>query len=295
LNALYESIVFVGLCVVFSIAGLIVVRKTFSRQDFKKHHEIAGYLISVVGTLYSILLGLIVVNVQSKFDESRTMAQAEASSCSDIANLSRGLEEDQAARICAYLRWYYTVVQAEDWERIGDGQAEEESIPPYQGLWRAVAQVEPNGNRASSCYASMLDSMKRLSDARRYRMSSHKRGLSLVVWIVLVSGAVMIILFTYFFRLDSARTQTLLTVFVALFVSLNLLLVKLFENPYRSELLIKKGAFYFKPSVFNMSETRKKEIAIPPWVFDDPAAGPTAEPSHLLPDNPVKSGSPFTN
>jgi hypothetical protein len=109
----------------------------------------------------------------------------------------------------------------------------------------------------------MLDSMKRLSDARRYRMSSRRRGLSPIVWLVLCCGAVMIILFTYFFRVDSVRTQGLLTVFVALFVSLNLLLVKLFENPYRNELLIKKGAFYFKPSVFDMSAARKLDATLP--------------------------------
>jgi hypothetical protein len=263
-NALFESIILVGGGVFFSVVGLVIVRRTFRRQDFKKHHEIAGYLISVVGTLYSILLGLIVVNVQSKFDESRTMAQAEASSCSDIANVGRGLDFGEASTICTCLRWYYTVVQSEDWERIGNGQETEASIPAYQGLWRAVAAVNPKTNRESACYSSMLDSMKRLSDARRYRMSAKKRGLSPIVWLVLVSGAIMIILFTYFFRVDSARTQTLLTIFVALFVSLDLLLVRLFENPYRNELLIKKGSFYYKPSVFDMKATRKLDATFKP-------------------------------
>jgi flagellar basal body-associated protein FliL len=274
-NALVESVILVGGGVLFSVVGLIVVRRTFRRQDFKKHHEIAGYLISVVGTLYSILLGLIVVNVQSKFDESREMAQAEASSCSDIANVARGLSYNEASEICRFLKWYYVVVQSEDWERIAEGRDTEASIPPYQGLWRAVAAVNPTNNRETSCYSALLDSMKRLSDARRYRMSARKRGLSIIVWLVLCVGAVMIILFTYFFRVESARTQTLLTMIVALFVSLNLLLVKLFENPYRNELLIKRGAFYFKPSVFDMRETRNmKVITIPPEVLKEGDAVP---------------------
>lgn len=279
MNVLLESSILVGGSVLFSVIGLVVVRKTFHRQDFKKHHEIAGYLISVVGTLYSILLGLIVVNVQSKFDESRTMAQAEASSCSDIANLARGLKIEDASKIGEYLRWYYTVVQNQDWERVSEGLELEESIPPYQGLWRSVAAVEPNTNRESACYSSVLDSMKRLSDARRYRMSARKRGLSPIVWLVLCSGAVMIIMFTYFFKVESARTQTLLTIFVALFVSLNLLLVKLFENPYRTELGIKKGAFYFKPNVFNMKGTRAMPMPVPPPVPKDDES-PLDSPSH---------------
>ncbi|MBU6451700.1 MAG: DUF4239 domain-containing protein [Cyanobacteria bacterium REEB67] len=258
MSVIDESILLVGGGVLCSVIGLVAVRKTFRRHDFKKHHEIAGYFISVVGTLYSILLGLIVVNVQSKFDESKMMAQAEASSCSDISNICRGLPRSQADRVRSYLQWYYTVVQAEDWEKIAEGGAQELSIPAYQGLWNCVSALEPTTNKESACFSSVLDSMKRLSDARRYRMSARKRGLSSIVWVVLCTGAVMIILFTYFFWVESAGTQTLLTVFVALFVTLNLLLVRLFENPYRSELLIKKGAFYFRPSVLGFNGDKSK-------------------------------------
>jgi hypothetical protein len=63
-------------------------------------------------------------------------------------------------------------------------------------------------------------------------------------------GAALTILFTFFFWVESTITQVALTIFVALFISLNLLLVKLFENPYRSELMIKHGAFGLKASVF---------------------------------------------
>ena len=236
------------MCVRFFVATIL-----------KSTHEIAGYFISVVGTLYSILLGLIVVNVQSKFDESKMMAQTEASSCSDVANICRGLPRADAVKIRSYLQWYYTVVQQEDWQKIADGSTSEQSIPAYQGLWNAISALEPQTNKQSACFSSLLDSMKRLSDARRYRMSARKRGLSIIVWTVLCLGAVMIILFTYFFWVESASTQLLLTVFVALFVSLNLLLVRLFENPYRNELLIKRGAFYFRPAVLGTSPEKVVE------------------------------------
>jgi hypothetical protein len=92
--------------------------------------------------------------------------------------------------------------------------------------------------------------MKSLSDARRFRMFARKRALSPIVWAVLAVGAVMTVVFTYFFWVESFAMQMVLTIFVALFISLNLLLVRLFDNPYRRELLVKEGAFSYDPKVF---------------------------------------------
>jgi hypothetical protein len=89
---------------------------------------------------------------------------------------------------------------------------------------------------------------------------------------VLITGAALTILFTFFFWVESTITQVALTIFVALFISLNMLLVKLFENPYRSELMIKHGAFGLKASVFATGNddgpTDKKSTTVLPHGFD---------------------------
>jgi len=251
MNALTESILIVGGGIAFAACGALLARTSFLRKEFSKHHEVAGYLLSIVGTLYSVLLGLIVVDVQSKFDQARMMAETEANCCSTIANFSRGFPPEVRTTILVPLKSYYTTVQTEDWEAIASGAQIEGSIPDYQHLWRAIARYDPNGNREISCYNHELDTMKSLSDARRYRMFARKRALSEVVWTVLIVGAILTITFTYMFWVESKTLQLVLTVFVALFISLNLLLVRLFENPYRQELGIKQSAFSFKANVFS--------------------------------------------
>ena len=250
MSILLDSIILIGSCLLFTGLGLFLVRRYFHTVDFSKHHEVAGYLLAVIGTMYSVLLGLIVVNVQTKFDQARLMAETEANCCSDIANLCRGLPEATRITIRMPLKDYYTVVQSEDWEAVSSGAIKEGSVPAYQGMWRAIAAYQPEGNRESSCYQAILQSMKELSDARRFRMVARKRGLSPIIWAVLIFGAALTIIFTYFFWVDIVRTQVALTLCVALFIALNMLLVRIFENPYRNELMIKHGAFGLKPGVF---------------------------------------------
>jgi Protein of unknown function (DUF4239) len=264
MNAVTESILIVGGGVILAMCGALIARRSFLREEFTKHHEVAGYLLSIVGTLYSVLLGLIVVDVQSKFDQARMMAESEASSCSAIVQFSRGFPPDVRNSIRIPLKNYYTTVQAEDWEAIASGATVEGSIPAYQALWRSIASYDPNGNREISCYNHELDTMKSLSDARRYRMFARKRALSNIVWAVLIVGAVLTITFTYMFWVESKTLQLVLTVFVALFILLNLLLVRLFENPYRQELGIKEGSFSFNPNVvFNGPQENPSENSDP--------------------------------
>jgi hypothetical protein len=254
LNALFDTVIVIGGCLAFSGIGLLIVRKCFHKVQFEKHHEVAGYLLTVVGTMYSVLLGLIVVNVQGKFDQARQMAETEANSCSDLWNYCRGLPGEVRYTIRLPLKDYYATVQNEDWEASAAGKVTEQSVPSYQAMWRAIAAFQPQTSRESACYSSILETMKSLADARRFRMVARRRFLSPVIWMVLITGCVLTILFSYFFWVDSARTQIALTFFVTIFIALNMLLVRLFENPYRSEFLVKQGAFTLKSEILNPTE-----------------------------------------
>jgi vacuolar-type H+-ATPase subunit I/STV1 len=254
MDAIIEAVLIVGGSLVFSVAGVLFVRRKYHKPELVKHHEVAGYMLAIVSTLYAVLLGLIVVSAQTKYDQARLTAETEANCCSDIANFARGFPKEARNSIRAPLKAYYETVQSEDWEKVAQGE-KEQSIPAYQGMWRAIADYQPDGNREVSCYQSVLSTMKSLADARRFRMFARKRFLSPIVWTVLIAGAIMTVVFTYFFWVESTFMQITLTVFVALFISLNLLLVKLFDNPYRHELLVKEGAFSFNSNVFAVSES----------------------------------------
>lgn len=45
-----------------SVAGLLAVRRYIHLDNLRKCHEVGGYLLSVVGTMYAVLLGLVVVD-----------------------------------------------------------------------------------------------------------------------------------------------------------------------------------------------------------------------------------------
>jgi len=78
-----------------------------------------------------------------------------------------------------------------------------------------------------------------LRDERRARTSMALYRLPVIEWIVLCTGAVITIVFTYFFRLESHRIQLAMTGMVALLIALNLYLIVLFAAPYSGDLRVK--------------------------------------------------------
>ncbi|MBX9687182.1 MAG: DUF4239 domain-containing protein [Candidatus Obscuribacterales bacterium] len=256
MTTLFECIGIVLVSTVMALCGLFIVRKRISRAALEACHEVGGYLLAVVGTLYAILLGLIVVNAQSNVDQARQLAIAEANTLSNIYHLSRPFAQPSKQAIRDSLYGYALAIENQDWSKVEEGKEKEATVPEYRRLWREVTSYVPQGQNEQQCYSTMLADMEQLSDARRHRMVAARCGLSPVLWMVLIVGGAMIVLFTYFFFVESLLAQTLMTSFVVIFLALNIYLIYLYQNPYRKELGVKQAGFSYSFS--------------PNWFKDDP-------------------------
>ena len=260
MHSLFEAMLIVGGTTALAALGVLVARRIFRHHQLSRHHQVAGYFLSVIGTLFALVLGLLVVNVESKYERAVSAAQTEANACSDIWNFSRGLAPAIRHSIRSSVKEFYTVAQKESFEKIAEGKSPEESDTAFAQLWGDLLAYQPVGNRQSSCYQSCLQVMQDLSDARSYRVTFTRRGLAPIVWVVLITGGVLIVAFTYLFFVESRIVQVVLTVLMAGFIALNLLLVTNFEHPYREHLHVQAGAFSFNPDVFDDPSTNTNNV-----------------------------------
>lgn len=245
-----DGVLIIGGSLAVSLGGMWLVRTKVPRETLLENHEVAGYMLSIVGTLYAILLGLIVVNVQTKFEVANQMAVTEANCLSDLAHLANLYSESTRKQIHQHLFEYATSARDQDWSKVSTGQAKEATIPSYRALWKTINKLELNGSKQESAFSNILTTMAQLSDARRFRMVASHNGLSPILWAVLIIGEVLIVWFTYFFFVENIKAQTIMTTFVVVFLSLNLLLVFLYDNPYRSELGARNAGVTFHPEWF---------------------------------------------
>jgi len=250
LDAWVFGILMVGGAVLLASVGALAVRKAVSAGTLKSNHEVAGYLLSVVGTLYSVLLGLIVVDTQAKYQEARAMSQQEADSCLDMFHLAYGMPMKERIELHTKLMEYLDVLVEQEWNsHTTEGSFQDFAKKPFREVWWSLTDFEPQTNKEQSVYEQLLDEMQKLSDGRRYRMQISKQGLPPVMWGVLISGAALTVFFTYLFEVENEKAQILMTALVALSLALNILLVALFNNPYKGYMRIQSYPFEYDKCV----------------------------------------------
>lgn len=232
--------------VLIACVGSLIVRKAVAAGTLKSNHEVAGYLLSVVGTLYSVLLGLIVVDTQGKHQEARAMSQQEADSCLDMFHLAYAMPLKERIILHAKLQEYLDVLISKEWTSdTKEGSFGDFAKKPFREIWWSLTDFEPQTQKEQSCYEQLLDEMQKLSDGRRYRMQISKTQLPPVMWGVLIAGASLTVFFTYLFEVENPKAQVLMTALVALSLALNILLVALFNNPYKGYMRIQSFPFEY--------------------------------------------------
>src|SRR5258708_5847714 len=117
---------FLSLCVfisvVLAITGLLVVRRFVSHEDLMTHHEVAGYFLSIVGTLYAVVLGFIVVNALNTFDKARVNVEHEANALHDVFHLSLGLPQAASSHVRQLCMQYSDCMVNDEWKSMERGE-----------------------------------------------------------------------------------------------------------------------------------------------------------------------------
>src|SRR4051794_14548805 len=75
------AVLFVGIVAItvgLSIAGVLIVRRKVDASVLEPHHDVAGFILAVVGVVYAVLLAFVVVIVWQQFEDARADADREA-------------------------------------------------------------------------------------------------------------------------------------------------------------------------------------------------------------------------
>jgi hypothetical protein len=250
MTAVILSILVVVGSTALAVCGMLLVRTRFVLEDLRSHHEVAGYLLGVVGTLYAVLLGLVVVDVQTKYQQARMMEETEASAAADLFHLASSFPGPQRNAIHNRLIDYVSIIVDFEWAAETNPENKSRSTGPIRRIWSVLNNYEPKSFREQASYQQALATLSQLADSRRYRIISCTSTISPVLWGVLVAGGVLTVLFTYFFGLQNLRSQIIMTSMLSVCLSLNVLLVVLYSNPYKGDLQVQPSGFKYDEQAF---------------------------------------------
>jgi hypothetical protein len=232
---------------------MALVRRKVPQHVLREQNEVAGFIIAVLGVAYGVLLVFVVFTVWTRFEEARVVSAQEANALTDAFRVAQGFPDPARRRMLDLCRAYAEVVVDQEWEMTGRGAQSEDSPRAWSylnQLWAAVRDTAPHTPREEALYAQLLTEMHDLSNERKLRLLSSREGIPPVMWVVLVTGGIITVAFTYFFGVKSALTQALMTAALAGTVALNLYLIEAINYPFTGDVRVQPEAFHQALRVF---------------------------------------------
>lgn len=244
----------VSFATLLAVGGMLVVRKRVGIATLASYHEVAGYLLSVVGTLYAVLLGFIVVDAMDRAQELRVMVDQEASGLANIYLCANGLPSEKKLKIQKLCDQYADAVIDDEWRSMERGAYSVSTFRSVWSLWKEITSYTPQTESEKALHQQLVSEVCTMTQNHRTRIVSASHGVSPLMWGVLIIGAVFTVLFTYFFGVPNLRAQVIMTVLVALTLALNIFLVFVFGNPFVGDFAIQPDSFKLDRMIFENFE-----------------------------------------
>jgi hypothetical protein len=229
-----------------SVVGMIVAHKFVKPIDLAKHQAGLDATLNIVGTLVSILLGLLVAACLGNYQMLETGVDAEAAGVIEIARLSFGLPAIMQRELAQTCLDYSEQVATDEWPLMAEGRSSDKVQETYVKLLKSIVKFKPKDNGETNLQTAMLTSMQSVGDLRRQRILWLYNNWTRNLLPVLIMCSLIVIVFAYLYvRRGALLLHGFLICFVATALGANLGLLFLLSNPFRGDWQIQPKGFIF--------------------------------------------------
>jgi hypothetical protein len=214
--------------------GPVVVRHYVTLERLTANNEIAGFKYAVVGVLYAVVLAFAIIVVWEKFGDAEVNVAQEAGAAATIYRLSQGMGDKTGAEIRGATTNYLRLAIADDWPAMDRGTmgASKSARRALDAIYAALLTSEPAERGGNPVVAELLHQLDLVTQARRARLIAAEGNVPDVVWIVLIGGAAVTVVFTFFFGTRNLRVQIMMTGLLSLVVFSELWTIIAIESPF---------------------------------------------------------------
>lgn len=233
----------VFLSVSCAVLGLALIQKRFPLALREEHNDVAGFIYAVLGVMYAVILGFVVIVVWEDFEEANNITHLEANHLSDIYGLADQFPQPTRRRVQALVRSYAQTVLDEEWTLMRDGQSSPQAQALMNDLRQSIEKFEPTTGAEQVIYAQQLSLAQDLADARALRLVEIHEGIPVILRGVLLIGGIITVAFTYLFGLKNTTSHMLMVAALTAILAFILFTINSLEHPFSGDVRVTPAAF----------------------------------------------------
>jgi hypothetical protein len=223
----------------------IAVRRFVSAEFRRQHNDIAAAILSIIGVTYAVLLAFVATVAWEGFNKAKAASHSEAAVVLDVFEAADGFADTARADLTDRLRRYTRAVIANEWPAQAEGRVDRSGDTYLADLHRQAVGLRPADQANGNFHALLLQSLVRLHDAREERLLAAETTIPEIVWIVLIVGGTITIVFSSFLGAPSVRMHLAMCAMLAVSGVLVLVLIIALSNPFRGDFRVSTAPFYY--------------------------------------------------
>jgi hypothetical protein len=226
-----------------SVGGLALVYRFVPVSLLQAHYGATGAIYAALYVMFGISLGFSLFLVWQQFEAARLTVEREAAAVQRLYRLAESYPDPDRSNVQELAVSYARGEVQEEWPLMGKGRVSPHAEQRAHQLARAVRELSPKTNVQSELYADALVRLDVLRENRALRTIEVREGIPSVVWVVLLSGALITVGFTYLFAMRSFKLHAVATGALTVVVVLLLFTVGVLDHAYAGDVRVGPGAF----------------------------------------------------
>ncbi len=239
------ALILVGTIVVSTLTGLYVVHSRIHASRLARHidNSTVGWFFSGVSLLYGLLLGLLTVATWGNFSQAQNIASQEAASISVVYRDLSGYPQPGQAQLKKQLRDYTRYIIDKSWPAQRRGLTHSGEGFRLRDFQDSLFTQELRTEGQVVLHSETIGAYNRMVELRRQRIDSIRGSVPGVLWGVVLMGALITIVFSYFFVVSDYRLHAILTGMLSAMIGLLIFLLVALDHPYWGEVSIGPDAY----------------------------------------------------
>jgi Na+/proline symporter len=215
-----------------AVAGLYLVRKKYPADVIRENHEVAAIIFNAFGVLYAVVVAFVVFVTWEGYDEATKNLQLEASQVIDLFGSAKAFPNPTSKVIRDELINYTNAVHDDELRRMAGGDIGVYSSGALRNLIAVFDGMEDKALPNRELYMESLRRLNSLAEYRRLRIFAGNDVVPPMMWLVMLVGGLIMVLYTYFFGARNIRAQYIMTSALTIMISLILFLVYVLDHPF---------------------------------------------------------------
>jgi hypothetical protein len=231
-----------GLVIIIGLPLLVVglqalIRRRFPALREGSHNDVAGFLLAVVGVVYAVAAGFVLIDMNDNRDELKAAARSDALRLLAIAKGGQVMGEEAHRRIATRVLDYERAVVRAWPPGKGSNKAAEQAMDL---LIAEISVLRPTSAAQQAFVWEAVSSLAEVSVAyQELEMEGREGYIGPALWSVMLISSTATLAFCLIFGLENARLHYLMVAGAAVVVSVDLFLMVQLDYPFKGDLSVR--------------------------------------------------------